>query len=152
MAGTHSQEFLKKTEELKAAARTGFHDQRARERVRRLQRARARRDAIFKPGDFVNCMRRTKGLHDKSREHGMKRPRMYDDGTTRPRMYGVRRVLATETTHEGGQRRPRHIVWITYGGYLIRAAPNQLEYASERNRQLAELDGTLDMPWTVLKG
>ena len=47
---------------------------------------------------------------------------------------------------------PRHIVWNTYGGYLIRAAPNQLEYASERERQLAELDGTLDMPWTVLKG
>ena len=44
------------------------------------------------------------------------------------------------------------IVWITYGGYLIRAAPNQLEYASERERQLAELDGTLDMPWTILKG
>ena len=67
-------------------------------------------------------------------------------------MYGVCRALATDTTHEGGQQRPRHIVWNTYGGYLIRAAPNQLEYASERERQLAELDGTRGMPCTILKG
>ena len=86
----------------------------------------------------MNCLRSTKGLHDKNREPAMKRPRMY----------GVCRVLATETTHEGGQRRPRHIVWITYGGYLIRAAPNQLGHASERERQLAELGGTFYMPWT----
>ena len=38
------------------------------------------------------------------------------------------------------------------GGDRIRAAPNQLEYASDRERQLAELGGTSDMPWTILQG
>ena len=66
-------------------------------------------------------------------------------------MYGVARVLATETEKRDGDRFPRKIVWVVYGGYLIRAAPEQLQHASARERQIAELRSPQKLPWTFAR-
>ncbi len=50
----------------------------------------------------------------------------------RGRMYGVARVLATETLLDTDGRKPRAIVWCVYGNYLLRCAPQQLQYVSCR--------------------
>ena len=66
-------------------------------------------------------------------------------------MYGVARVLATESVLDEHGRHPRAIVWCVYGGYLIRCAPEQLQYASERQKMLAEMDQPVELPWTFDK-
>eukprot|EP00969_Alexandrium_andersonii_P010591 461142-Alexandrium_andersonii.AAC.1 len=66
-------------------------------------------------------------------------------------MYGVARVLATETEQLSGGRQPRRIVWVVYGGYLIRAAPEQLQFATEREKQLSELEAPQELPWTFAR-
>ena len=66
-------------------------------------------------------------------------------------MYGVARVLATETETRAGERVPRKIIWLVYDGYLIRAAPEQLQRASAREQQLEELKKPQRLPWTFAR-
>ena len=83
-----------------------------------------------------------RGLHDKSSTA------VQGKDSKRGRTHGVAKVLATEPMLDENGRHPRAIVWCIYGGYLIRCAPEQLQYASERQRILAELDQPTEMPWT----
>ncbi len=63
-------------------------------------------------------------------------------------MYGVARVLATETLLDTDGRTPRAIVWCVYGNYLLRCAPQQLQYASKSQQLLAESDQPVQPPLT----
>ena len=140
------EEVFFKKEEVKNEARKAFLDARAKDRLRRGERARKRRDTTFLPGDAVFVWRKGRGLHGKVTDAG--RPVRSMAGGMGGTMYGVARVLATETEERAGEKVPRKIVWIVYGGFLIRAAPEQLQKASDRERQLEELAATtaaLDM-------
>ncbi len=133
------------------AARKSFFDAKAVKRLERATRARARRDHKFRPGDPVMIWRSGKGLHGRSTDqagrvdgHQARR-----DGK-RGSMYGVARVLASETEvdPQDGSRAPRPVVWCVYGGYLLKCAPEQLQPASRRQQMLSELDQPATLPWT----
>ena len=52
------------------------------------------------------------------------------------------RATSTEIDDEDGSRKPRNVVWITHAGTLIKCAPEQLRYSSERARLLANMGST----------
>ena len=63
---------------------------------------------------------------------------------------GPARVLATETrVEEDGSLRAGSIVWLHHAGRLLKAAPEQLRGASEREQAIEELKGPLEIPWTI---
>lgn len=63
---------------------------------------------------------------------------------------GPARVIAVETrVEENGQLRPGSCVWLHRGGRLIKAAPEQLRAASDRERAMEELKGPVEIPWTI---
>ena len=63
---------------------------------------------------------------------------------------GPARVIAVETrVEENGQLRPGSCVWLHRGGRLIKAAPEQLRGASDRERAMEELKGPVEIPWTI---
>ena len=67
------------------------------------------------------------------------------------RWYGPARVLALETkvTYDGHVKQPHNIAWIVASGRLKRVHTNQLRYASDRERLVAEGSTTPStMPWT----
>ncbi|CAE7237210.1 RE1 [Symbiodinium pilosum] len=63
---------------------------------------------------------------------------------------GPARVLAVETrSDEAGNLRPGSCVWLHRAGRLIKAAPEQLRAASEREHAIEELRGPVEIPWTI---
>ena len=60
---------------------------------------------------------------------------------------GPARVLAVETrVDEQGNLRPGSCVWLHRAGRLIKAAPEQLRAASDRERAIEELRGPVEIP------
>ena len=116
---------------VKDEARKAYLDTKAKDRLRRGERARRRRQEVFMPGDAVFVWRKGRGLHGKLTDAG--KPVRSMAGGMGGTMYGPARVLATETEELAGVKGPRKIVWIVYGGYLLRAAPEQLQRASPRD-------------------
>lgn len=63
---------------------------------------------------------------------------------------GPARVLAVETrVEEDGSLRPGSVVWLHHAGRLLKAAPEQLRAASEREQAIEQLQGPLEVPWTI---
>ena len=61
-------------------------------------------------------------------------------------------MLATETVKdEDSNLRPRAIVFLVRNNRLIKAAPEQLRHASERERLIHELREPVDLKWTFSK-
>ena len=108
------------------------------ERLKRASRARNRSVAHFRLGDEVDFWRRGKGKSKGARPH------------IKGRFHGGAVVLATsmEIDEEDGSRKPRKVVWITHAGTVIKCAPEQLRYSSERARQLANMGQAQRLPWT----
>ena len=84
----------------------------------------ARKLAVFKPGDLVFYWRKQFG------NHGVEtKGQNFKKGG----FIGPARVLATETKVESdGQRRPTQHVWLFRGSKLLKATPNLLRHARER--------------------
>ena len=63
---------------------------------------------------------------------------------------GPARVLAVETKEDDeGRLRPGSCVWLHRSGRLIRAAPEQLRPASDREIAMEALKGPIEIPWTI---
>ena len=92
----------------------------------------------FVPGDLVFYWRRQIA--------GSEKVRGFSTGS----FVGPARVLAVETrSDEDGKLRPGSCVWLHRAGRLIKAAPEQLRSASERERAIEELRGPVEIPWTI---
>ena len=121
-----------------ALAEQAFLKDQAEQRLARAQAAGHRPLKSFVPGDLVFYWRRQVAGREKER------------GFTIGSFVGPARVLAVETrTDEAGNLRPGSCVWLHRGGRLIRAAPEQLRLASERERAIEELKGPVEIPWTI---
>ena len=119
-------------------AEQAFLKDQAEQRLARAQAAGHRPLKSFVPGDLVFYWRRQVAGREKER------------GFTIGSFVGPARVLAVETrTDEAGKLRPGSRVWLHRGGRLIKAAPEQLRAASERERAIEELKGPVEIPWTI---
>ena len=119
-------------------AEKAFIDEQARNRLQRAQMMGQRRLQVFQPGDLVFYWRRQQA----GRDH-----RNFPRG----RYLGPARVIATETRVEEDGSRPGSVVWLHRGGHLLRAAPEQLRLASAREQYLEEMQGAVELPWTITK-
>ena len=116
-----------------------FVDEQARQRLQRAHIAGQRKLRVFHPGDLVYYWRRQQA----GREH---------QSFPKGRYLGPARVIATETRQEeDGHFRAGSIVWLHRSGRLLRAAPEQLRLASPREQHLEELQGHVELPWTITK-
>ena len=106
-------------------------------RLNRAARARKRHQDTYRPGDEVDFWRRGKGRGTRPHVKGM--------------FHGGAVVLATSTEidSETGDRSPRKVVWIIHAGNILKCAPEQLKYSSERARQLAAMGQPRQLPWTI---
>ncbi|CAE8593334.1 unnamed protein product, partial [Polarella glacialis] len=122
-----------------ATAEKSFLDWQANERLKRADHAGSRPLRNFCPGDLVYYWRKLVSKRDGS--HG------FNTG----RFIGPARILAVETRVDEatGELRPGSCVWLYRCTRLIKAAPEQLRAASEREEAYEELRGNVDTPWTV---
>ncbi|CAE7426607.1 unnamed protein product [Symbiodinium pilosum] len=104
----------------------------------RLARAEAAGKRPLVPGDLVFYWRRQVAGREKER------------GFTIGSFVGPARVLAVETrVDDEGRLRPGSCVWLHRAGRLIKAAPEQLRAATDRERAIEELKGPVEIPWTI---
>lgn len=120
-------------------AERAFLDEQAKWRLARAQESGFRKIPHFCPGDLVFYWRKqipkSEGLHP------------FKKG----KYIGPARVLATETRIDSeGEIRPGSIVWLYRADRLIKASPQQLRMASDRESALEELSSSSQpLPWTV---
>lgn len=120
-------------------AERAFLDEQAKWRLARAQDSGSRKIPHFFPGDLVFYWRKqipkSEGLHP------------FNKG----KYIGPARVLATETRVDANNEvRPGSIVWLYRADRLIKASPQQLRPASDRESALEELSSTPQpLPWTV---
>lgn len=127
---------MKKAEEL-------FVDEQYKQRIRRAQESVNRTLKVYYPGDLVFYWRKQLAGHKK--EMG---GQTFKNGA----FLGPARVLATETRVDSdGEIRPGSCVWLYRGNRLLRASPQQLRPASEREEAWAELGLDKPIPWTITK-
>ena len=123
-------------------AAKAFLDENAHQRLMRAEHAGHRRYKVFKPGDLVYYWRKMVSKNDRKHTPA--------GGFSNGRYLGPARVLATETRRdESGNPRPGSIVWLHRAGRVLKAAPEQLRQASEREELLESLEGPLHLPWTM---
>ena len=69
------------------------------------------------------------------------------------RFHGGAVVLTTSTEidEEDASRKPWKIIWITHAGTLLKCAPEQLRYSSERSLQLPNMGHAQRPPWDSRK-
>ena len=60
-------------------------------------------------------------------------------------------TTSTEIDEEDASRKPWKIIWITYAGTLLKCAPEQLRYSSERSLQLPNMGHAQRPPWDSRK-
>ena len=100
----------------------------------------------FQPGDLV-YYKRFQAPQDKAeRSH-----QLLDLSRRRvARWFGPARVLAmeTKTSYEGQVRQAHAVAWIIASGRLKRVMANQLRFASDREKVIAETTTPLATPWT----
>ena len=119
-------------------AEKAFLEEQARERLRRAELSGSRVMKHFCPGDLVFAWRRMTPKQDGSKH--------FKGG----KFVGPYRVLATETrVDEHGSLRAGHVVWLYRGGQLVKAAPQQLRPATDREESWNELVGGTPIPWTI---
>ena len=121
-----------------SAAEQAFLKDQAQQRLARAEAAGKRPLKSFVPGDLVFYWRRQVAGRPKER------------GFTIGSLVGPARVLAVETrVDEEGKLRPGSCVWLHRAGRLIKAAPEQLRAATDRERAIEELKGPVEIPWTI---
>ena len=119
-------------------AEQAFLKDQAEQRLARAEAAGKRPLKSFVPGDLVFYWRKQVAGREKER------------GFTIGSFVGPARVLAVETrSDEAGNLRPGSCVWLHRAGRLIKAAPEQLRAASDRERAIEELHGPAEVPWTI---
>ena len=132
-----SAEFGRDVKAMCTAEKT-FLEEQARERLRRAELSGSRGMKHFCPGDLVFAWRRMTPKQDGSKH--------FKGG----KFVGPYRVLATETrVDEKGSLRAGHVVWLYRGGQLVKAAPQQLRPATDREESWNELVGGTPIPWTI---
>ena len=131
-----SAEFGNNVKTMLLAERT-FLEEQAKERLRRAELSGNRVMKNFCPGDLVFVWRRMTPKQDGGRH--------FKGGG----FVGPYRVLATESRVGEKEIRPGHVIWLYRGGQLIKASPQQLRPASEREESWAELQEGVDVPWTL---
>lgn len=120
-------------------AEQAFLEEQAKARLSRAMSSGSRSSQVFQPGDLVYYFRRQvpKSLGSNPFQKGC--------------FLGPARVLATETRKEpDGSKRPGSCVWLYRGDRLIKAAPQQLRFASDREEAFAELEQPhKPLSWTI---
>lgn len=135
-----SAEFGRDEKAMKEAEKA-FVEEQYKHRLSRAEHSGTRRIDCFSPGDLVFYWR--KQLAGKNREQNAQ---TFRTGA----FLGPARVLATETRkNEDGSLRPGNVVWLFRGNRLIKAAPQQLRYASDREAAWCELRENVPIPWTI---
>ena len=129
--GGHRENFL-----FRKKAEQAFAEEQTRRRLERAAQMGHRRAQTFMPGDLVYYWRRQLQAKDRG-------------SFLTGKFIGPARVLATETRREGNQLRPGSIVWIHRAGRLLKAAPEQLRKATPVEEDLEELQGPVELPWTI---
>lgn len=121
-------------------AEQSFAQYQAEARLARATAAGSRPMKSFCPGDLVYYWRRQVPVGEGSR----------GGFSWSGQFVGPARVLAVETREdETGKLRPGSCVWLHRAGRLIRAAPEQLRPASEREVAIESLRGPVEIPWTI---
>ena len=119
-------------------AEQAFLKDQAEQRLARAQAAGHRPLKSFVPGDLVFCWRKQVAGREKQQCFTIRS------------FVGPPRVLAVETrVDEAGDLRPGSCVWLHRGGRLIKAAPEQLRAASDREKAMKELKGPVEIPWSI---
>ena len=136
-------ESLHQTLSMKLKAEDMYRKTLAQEVINRAWNSKSKKSSFFVPGTLC-YYKRYKPPSTSTVSHA-------DVDVSRrniARWFGPARVLATESRIENGTGRPSHIVWIVAGGRLKRVAPEQLRYASEREKLLEEVGEPHLYPWT----
>eukprot|EP00435_Cladocopium_sp_Y103_P018219 s2415_g4.t1 len=121
-------------------AEQSFARFKAEARIARATAAGSRPMKSFCPGDLVYYWRRQVPLSEGTR----------GGFSWSGQFVGPARVLAVETKEdEAGNLRPGSCVWLHRAGRLIRAAPEQLRPASDREIAMESLKGPIEIPWTI---
>ena len=121
-------------------AEQSFSQFQARARLDRAIAAGARPMKSFCPGDLVYYWRK--------QVPGNQGPK--GGFSWSGQFVGPARVLAVETKEDdSGNLRPGSCVWLHRSGRLIRAAPEQLRPASDREIAMEALKGPIEIPWTI---
>ena len=120
-------------------AERAFLDEQAKWRIQRALQSGPRKPQNFFPGQLVFYWR--KQLPKSESKHPFKKGKFL----------GPARVLAMETrVNEKGEMRPGSVIWLYRGNRLIKASPQQLRVASDREEALSELvDTHQPVPWTI---
>ena len=122
-------------------AEESFIEEQYKHRLSRAQASGSRVQNTYKPGDLVLYWRKQLAGHG----HEVK-----GQGFKKGGFIGPARVLATETKlSETGERTPGQNIWIFRGTKLLKATPQLLRHASEREEAWAELKEDQPLPWTV---
>ncbi len=120
------------------AAEQCFLREQADQRLKRAALSGSRKPKDFFPGDLVFYWRK-----QVTKNHGASK---FGSG----KFIGPARVLATETRKDtDGAVRAGSIVWLYRAGRLIKAAPEQLRPASEREEAWNELIEDKPISWTI---
>lgn len=135
-----SAEFGKDERAMKQAEMS-FIEQQYKQRLERASRSGSRKTETFGPGDLVFYWRKQLAGENKKQS-----TQTFGSGA----FLGPARVLATETKcNEDGSKEPGSIVWLFRGNRLLRAAPQQLRHASEREEAWCELKEDQVIPWSI---
>ena len=135
-----SAEFGRDEQSMKLAEEL-FIEQQYKNRLARASRSGSRKTDVFKPGDLVFYWRKQLAGENKKQ----------DKQTFRSGAFlGPARVLATETKFDpAGNPQPGNVVWLFRGSRLLKAAPQQLRHASDREEAWCELQDNSPIPWTI---
>lgn len=117
-------------------AEKAFAEAQAQRRLERATNMGARRSQVYLPGDLVYYWRRQLAPQDRGSFQAGK-------------FIGPARVLATETRQEDGKLKPGSVIWIHKSGRLLKASPEQLRKASPYEVMVEELQGPVELPWTI---
>eukprot|EP00435_Cladocopium_sp_Y103_P071048 s167_g36.t1 len=123
-----------------ATAEQSFSKFQAAERISRAMAAGQRQMKSFVPGDLVFYWRKQVPAKEGDKS----------GFSWTGQFVGPARVLAVETRQDpDGSLRPGSVVWIHKSGRLLRAAPEQLRAASQREVAIESLKGPVQIPWTI---
>ena len=146
-AGMSSEEKMRQRLQLRLDAGQKHQEFTLNEKIKQANNTRMPNLVNYHPGDLVFYKRYQPPQDKQERSHiplDIPRRRV-------ARWYGPARVLALETrvTYDGDGRSPKQIAWIIASGRLKRVTSQQLRFASERERVVAESSSsTLATPWT----
>ena len=126
--------------QLRAEAEKAQSEWSAKQRIMRAQHSKHRPSYNFRPGELVFYWRTqeaNKGRRQPGGKHG--------------RFLGPARILATESrTDSSGEVRPGGAIWLVKGRSLLKASPEQLRRATQREELIESMADpcSQQVPWT----